>query len=105
MVLPLSEPIRGMDGTMMHEIFIPKDTTVALGLLSTNRSKAIWGEDAGEWRPERWLEPLPESVTEARVPGIYSNLCVSLSTPPIDLYNAHGCARRMTFLGGGRACM
>ncbi|EJF59821.1 cytochrome P450 [Dichomitus squalens] len=84
-VLPLSKPIRGVDGTMIHEIFVPKDTVVAIGLLASNRSKAIWGEDAEEWKPERWLSPLPESVAEAKVPGIYSNL--------------------MTFLGGGRACI
>ncbi|KAF9229902.1 hypothetical protein BU15DRAFT_57751, partial [Melanogaster broomeanus] len=45
----------------------------------------VWGEDALEWKPDRWLKPLPLSVTEAHVPGIYSHL--------------------MTFLGGGRACI
>ena len=75
-VMPLSNPIRGVDGTMIHEIFVPKDTTVVIGILALNRSKAIWGEDAEEWKPERWLSPLPESVAEAKVPGIYSNLCV-----------------------------
>ncbi|KAM5533780.1 hypothetical protein V8D89_012555 [Ganoderma adspersum] len=84
-VLPLAQPVRGMDGKLMHEIFVPKDTSVAIGLLASNRNKAIWGEDAEEWKPERWLSPLPESVGEAHVPGIYSNL--------------------MTFLGGGRACI
>ncbi|KAH9950796.1 hypothetical protein B0H21DRAFT_681895, partial [Amylocystis lapponica] len=38
-----------------------------------------------EWKPERWLSPLPSTVTEARVPGVYSNL--------------------VTFLGGGRGCI
>ncbi|KAJ2929646.1 hypothetical protein H1R20_g7436, partial [Candolleomyces eurysporus] len=45
----------------------------------------IWGPDASEWKPERWLSPLPDRVAEARVPGIYSHM--------------------MTFLGGGRACI
>ena len=74
--MPLSNPICGVDGTMIHEIFVPKDTTVVIGILALNRSKAIWGEDAEEWKPECWLSPLPESVAEAKVPGIYSNLCV-----------------------------
>ncbi len=60
----------------MHEIPIPKDTTVVVGLLSSNTNKRIWGEDAMEWKPERWLSPLPEKVTEAKVPGVYSNLYV-----------------------------
>ena len=65
---------------MVHEIPIPKDTTVCVGIASTNCNKAIWGEDAGEWKPERWLAPLPTGVTDARMPGIYSNLCVR--SPP-----------------------
>jgi len=27
------------------------------------------GEDAAEWKPDRWLSPLPSSVTDARVPA------------------------------------
>ena len=72
--MPLSKPIRGVDGTMIHEILVPKDTAVVIGILSSNRSKAIWGEDAEEWKPERWLKPLPESVAEAHLPGVYSSM-------------------------------
>ena len=61
---------------MMHEILIPKDTTVMVGLLASNQNKRLWGEDAQEWKPERWLSPLPETVTEAKIPGVYSNLYV-----------------------------
>ncbi|KAI0342141.1 cytochrome P450 [Trametopsis cervina] len=84
-MMPLTEPIRGEDGSTLTEIFVPKDTTVIIGIRACNRSKAIWGEDALEWKPERWINKLPESVTAARVPGVYSNL--------------------MTFIGGGRACI
>ncbi|KAI0365140.1 cytochrome P450 [Pilatotrama ljubarskyi] len=84
-VMPLSEPILGVNGSKISEVFVPKDTTVIVGILSSNRNKDIWGDDAMEWKPERWLSPLPDSVTEAKIPGIYSNL--------------------MTFLGGGRACI
>ena len=84
-MLPLSAPIRGRDGKMIDAVVVPKDTAIGIGLLSANRSRAIWGEDAMEWKPQRWLEPLPESVTGAKMPGVYSNL--------------------MTFMGGGRACM
>ena len=73
-VLPLSKPLKGVNGKMIHEILVPKDTTIGVGILSANRYKAIWGEDAMEWKPERWLSPLPESVSEAKIPGIYSNL-------------------------------
>ena len=70
--MPLSEPITGVDGTELHEIPVPKDTTVVVAIYSANRNKAIWGEDALEWKPERWLQPLPDAVREAPIPGVYS---------------------------------
>jgi cytochrome P450 len=72
--MPLSEPIIGVDGTKLNEIVVPKGTPLFLGLRACNRNKAIWGDDALEWKPERWLQPLPESVGNAHIPGIYSNL-------------------------------
>ena len=45
-----------------------------VGIIASNVNPEIWGPDSNEWRPERWLEPLPESVTAARIPGVYSNL-------------------------------
>ena len=36
--------------------------------------ESIWGSDAAVWRPERWLEPLTKSVTDAHLPGVYSNM-------------------------------
>ena len=72
--MPLSEPIIGVDGKEMKDIFVPKDTSVIVGILACNRNKAIWGEDAREWKPERWLFSLPDSVTDARIPGVYANL-------------------------------
>ncbi|KAH9852330.1 cytochrome P450 [Lenzites betulinus] len=84
-VLPLSQPVRGVDGSLITHIPLPKHTPVFVGLISSNTSTDIWGPDANEWKPERWLSPLPDTVTESKVPGIYSNL--------------------MTFWGGGRACI
>lgn len=65
--MPLSEPVQGLDGSVISEIPAPKDTTVFIDIRGRNRNKAIWGED---WQPERWLKPLPKTVGEARVPGI-----------------------------------
>jgi len=47
-----------------------------IGILGANRNPEIWGDDAYEWKPERWLSPLPDSVTQAHIPGIYSNTSV-----------------------------
>ena len=72
--MPLREPIADANGKIMTEVFVPKGTVVFCALAEVNRSKAIWGEDSLEWKPERWLNPLPETVTNARVPGVYSNV-------------------------------
>lgn len=72
--MPLGNPIRGENGTIMNEIVVPKDTGISIGILACNRSTVIWGPDAHEWKPERWLKPLPDSLASARIPGIYSNM-------------------------------
>lgn len=64
---------------MVSEIAIPAGTEILVGIMACNRSKKIWGEDAGEWKPERWLSPLPASVEEAHLPGVYSNLYVPVA--------------------------
>ncbi|KAI0791332.1 cytochrome P450 [Abortiporus biennis] len=84
-IMPLSRPIVGKDGASISEIPIPKGTDIMIGILAANTNKEYWGEDADEWNPERFLKPLPDSIVDAHMPGIYSNM--------------------MTFLGGGRACI
>ncbi|KAI0648581.1 cytochrome P450 [Trametes meyenii] len=84
-VLPLSEPILSTGGSTISEVPVPKGSVVVLGLWASNTNSALWGEDAYEWKPERWLSPLPPEVEEARIPGVYSNL--------------------MSFFGGGRSCI
>ncbi|KZV66370.1 cytochrome P450 [Peniophora sp. CONT] len=56
-----------------ESIYVPAGTEVVLSNHGLNTDPAIWGVDAHEWRPERWLEPLPESVAVAKIPGVYSN--------------------------------
>ncbi|KAJ3901204.1 cytochrome P450 [Lentinula edodes] len=84
-VIPLHKPILGLDGTEMHEVAVPRGTTVFVSIFNANRNPDLWGKDADEWKPERWLSPLPEPLVEARIPGVYSHL--------------------MTFIGGGRSCI
>ena len=48
--------------------FVPEGTPVGLSPIAQNRDKALWGEDAEEFIPERWLDDpekakLYESVT------------------------------------------
>ena len=74
MVLPFSAPIHGQDGTAMSEVCVPAGTFVIINCQGSNCNREWWGEDVYEWRPERWMEPLPPALEKARVPGIASNL-------------------------------
>jgi cytochrome P450 len=75
-VLPLSTPIIGLDGREMNEISVPNNTDITISIYAANRNPEIWGPDSYDWKPERWLNPLPETVIDARIPGVYSHLYV-----------------------------
>ncbi|KAL0575693.1 hypothetical protein V5O48_006281 [Marasmius crinis-equi] len=69
-------------------VTVPVGTTVFVGIAGANRLESIWGPDAKEWRPERWLSSDPniiKTTNSARLPGIY--------------------AGTLSFLGGGRSCV
>lgn len=64
-------------GEKIRTLPVRNNQTVLIGITALNREKKLWGTDADEWRPERWLESLPETLLEAKVPGVYSHLYVS----------------------------
>ena len=74
-VLPLVWPVVSTDGKkQIKDVPVEKGDTVFLSIYAANRLKTIWGEDADEWKPERWLKPLPELSSEERLPGVYSSM-------------------------------
>ncbi|KAL0573217.1 hypothetical protein V5O48_008737 [Marasmius crinis-equi] len=81
-VIPLSQPFVDRYGREHDVLAVKKGQTFVLPLLAINKDKKVWGEDAEEFRPERWSN-LPEAVKS--VPGVWSNM--------------------MTFLGGPRGCI
>lgn len=52
-VIPLSAPVKLRDGTTLTRIPIAKGDDVVILMHYMNTDKAIWGEDALEFRPER----------------------------------------------------
>ncbi|KAG1821055.1 cytochrome P450 [Suillus subaureus] len=54
-VIPLSEPVRTKSGEMTDSISIAKGTSITVSSAAINRSSAIWGPDAKEFKPDRWL--------------------------------------------------
>jgi cytochrome P450 len=67
-------PVKGTDGQMISNIHVAKNQNIIIGIANCNRDPRVWGSDATEWKPQRWLEPLPQSVVEAHVPGILPNV-------------------------------
>lgn len=62
----------------MSSIVVPKDTTIIASILGANHNQEVWGEDALEWKPERWLKNTPPGITPEGVkyPGVYASMCV-----------------------------
>jgi hypothetical protein len=46
----------GLDGR--SPVFISQGTKVQYSSFVTQRLKDIWGDDAEEWKPERWAEKI-----------------------------------------------
>ncbi|KAJ3556986.1 hypothetical protein NM688_g1720 [Phlebia brevispora] len=80
--IPLNKPFTDRYGEVHDSIAIAKGDAVMIPILILNRSKALWGEDALEFKPERWENP-PEAI--ASIPGVWGNL--------------------LSFLGGPRSCI
>ena len=73
-MMPLGQPITGLDGTLIDAIHVPKGTLIIPAFMACNTAKEIWGEDASQWKPARWLSPLPTTVIDAHILGVYSNM-------------------------------
>ncbi|EPS99608.1 hypothetical protein FOMPIDRAFT_1163803 [Fomitopsis schrenkii] len=81
-VIPLNKAFVDNEGILCDHIEIAAGTTIDVPILALNRAKSLWGDDALEFRPERW-DSLPQAVNG--IPGVWSNI--------------------MTFIGGPRACI
>ncbi|KAG9120093.1 hypothetical protein FRC07_004564, partial [Ceratobasidium sp. 392] len=81
-VIPVGQGYKDRYGVTQNEIRIQKWDTLRISILAINRAKDVWGEDAWEFRPERW-DNLPSTVKD--MPGVFGNL--------------------MTFIHGHHACI
>ncbi|KAK0214204.1 cytochrome P450 [Armillaria fumosa] len=74
-VLPLAEPIITSDGKSCSEIPISKGQVISASvtafLLVFARLPSVWGDDAGEWNPCRFLE---DRGNKRESLGVYANL-------------------------------
>jgi cytochrome P450 len=80
--IPLQKPFKDRRGIMQSSIRVSKGDSVSVPIRLLNLSTEIWGEDANEFRPERW-ESVPEAVLA--LPSVYGHL--------------------VTFIAGAHACI
>ncbi|KAL5633807.1 hypothetical protein ACGC1H_005861 [Rhizoctonia solani] len=74
-VLPLDYPVDTPSGKITS-LPINKGARIFMSNVYFNRNKAIWGEQAEEFMPERWIGHKIDEVTQAgsRLPGVYSSM-------------------------------
>ncbi|EMD37290.1 hypothetical protein CERSUDRAFT_113940 [Gelatoporia subvermispora B] len=80
-VIPLSQPIVSTTGELISEIPVSKGQYINASVCGYNRLKEVWGDDAHEFNPARFLETKTGQITV----GVFANL--------------------MTFSGGLRGCI
>ncbi|OCB92139.1 cytochrome P450 [Sanghuangporus baumii] len=55
-IIPLSTPITTTSGKQVDHIAVAQGSAVFVSIRAINRSEEIWGPDAKEFKPERWLD-------------------------------------------------
>ncbi|KAJ4489387.1 cytochrome P450 [Lentinula edodes] len=80
-VIPLEFPVISESGEELSQIPVSKGQRVSVSISVYNRLTQVWGKDANEWNPERFLHETKKDTTL----GVYANL--------------------MTFSAGVRACI
>ncbi|KAI9461564.1 cytochrome P450 [Lactarius psammicola] len=109
--LPLQFPVLSSTSEEVTSVVVPEGTTVIISILAANHNKAVWGDDASDWRPERWLNASGQrawSYQDQELDGMLDDSAEGSTNTPV---NRGGVkypgvyASMMTFLGGGRACI
>jgi len=83
-VIPLSKPITTEDGTVVKELKVKEGQVFHIPFMAMQANPAVWGADAAEFKPERWITP-------GGMP------------PPSEL--PHGWSNMVTFCDGPRNCI
>lgn len=73
------------DGVTLHGHFFPVGTVLSVPAYTIHHSKEIWGADADEFRPERWMA-LTERQKKAFIPFSYGpRACIGRNVAEIEM--------------------
>lgn len=81
--IPLGSPLKLKDGTSITSIPVKKGQNIFLSIVAVNTSQTVFGEDALEFKPERWI-----------------NNNFGEKGPAVGVWS-----HQLTFLAGPRACI
>ncbi|KAJ7708357.1 cytochrome P450 [Mycena rosella] len=99
-ILPLSQPMKTITGVEISEIPIKKGQCVYVAIASYNRLTSIWGPDAHDFRPSRWLEKDP-----CNGPALGPHASLYDLRPHFLLDSIYSMFPRLTFFGGPAVCL
>ncbi|PBK85490.1 cytochrome P450 [Armillaria gallica] len=78
----LSESIITKDGKVLKYIPIPQGQTLLCSIYTYNRLPSIWGSDADQWNPDRFIN----NRAKPQAPlGMYANLIMEMQVIVVDL--------------------
>lgn len=83
--MPLTTPITTATGEKVSSIHVPKGTPVVVPIQAMGCSKAIWGPDAKEFKPERWLNNREGLTAKAKEIQGYHHILTFVDGPRICL--------------------
>lgn len=55
-VIPLSSPVRTASGTLVDQVLVSKGQLVTVPIYAMNTSHRLWGADAKQFNPDRFLD-------------------------------------------------
>ncbi|KAI5117520.1 hypothetical protein M0805_009528 [Coniferiporia weirii] len=80
-VIPLSTPVTTASGESIDRITIAGGAALVVPIRAVNKSETIWGADAKEFKPERWLDGEAGLTAKAREMQGYHHLLTFVDGP------------------------